>query len=405
MVASIESVTLGELIDKGAIQVTTGFPFGGHNNEGAGVPHIRPFNVGIDGDIHLDQIKSIPATAAIGKAQLQQQDILFNNTNTKELVGKCALWLNQSNPVFSNHMTRIRVINDSLDPTYLSFAILYHWMTGKSEMLARSHVAQASIIGARFREIEVPKFSISEQRSIGSLVEQVRTASRSETVQLKHTQELKQATMRELFKHDTTKSQTTLNQLCDLTTIQCDPAHISETATYLGLEHLAPGCMRSIEKGQARDIKSHKFIFQQNDVLYSKLRPYLDKAVLADSDGICTTELLVLRTRPDINPQYLACVVHTSDFIVYAMSGITGAHHPRTSWNHISQFKLPAHDNKEQTTIATLLFAIEQKIYLHKQKRTALEELFKSLLCKLMAGEIRVCDLNLSELPSNETIA
>jgi type I restriction enzyme S subunit len=127
--------TIGDLIDCGIVQATTGFPLGGYNDNGDGIPHIRPFNVGTDGNIYLDQIKSIPTAVATGKPQLQQRDIVFNNTNTKELVGKCALWSSENEPVFSNHMTRIRVSEKWGDPEYLSFAILHYWRTGKSEML------------------------------------------------------------------------------------------------------------------------------------------------------------------------------------------------------------------------------------------------------------------------------
>jgi type I restriction enzyme, S subunit len=56
-------------------------------------------------------------------------------------------------------------------------------------------------------------------------------------------------------------------------------------------------------------------------------------------------------------------------------------------------------DIGEQREIVTILEAIDRKIDLHKRKRAVLEELFKSLLHKLMTGEIRVSDLNLSALP------
>lgn len=58
--------------------------------------------------------------------------------------------------------------------------------------------------------------------------------------------------------------------------------------------------------------------------------------------------------------------------------------------------KLPALD--EQSEIAEVLNAIDQKIDLHKTKRAVLEDLFKSLLHKLMTGEIRASDLDLSAL-------
>lgn len=55
-------------------------------------------------------------------------------------------------------------------------------------------------------------------------------------------------------------------------------------------------------------------------------------------------------------------------------------------------------DAQEQAEIAACLDSLDRKIALHKQKRTVLEELFQSLLHKLMTGEIRVADLDLSAL-------
>ena len=52
----------------------------------------------------------------------------------------------------------------------------------------------------------------------------------------------------------------------------------------------------------------------------------------------------------------------------------------------------------EQNEIVAILDALDRKIALHRQKRAVLEELFQSLLHKLMTGEIRVADLDLSAL-------
>lgn len=176
---------------------------------------------------------------------------------------------------------------------------------------------------------------------------------------------------------------TNLTQLCELISVQCNPSATPD-ATYLGLEHLASGRMRPIGSGRAADVQSHKFAFQRNDVLYGKLRPYLDKAVLADTDGVCTTELLVFRAKPGIDPRYLACVVHAPDFIEHAMSGVTGAHHPRTSWNHVAQFELPHHGDREQANIARLLWCVNDLLTAGEAaiesaqefKNSAMQELF-----------------------------
>lgn len=175
----------------------------------------------------------------------------------------------------------------------------------------------------------------------------------------------------------------TLAELCDLVSEQIHPADVPE-ALYVGLEHVTPGRLRRSGGGIAADVQSHKFAFRRNDILYGKLRPYLDKAILADTDGVCTTELLVLRAKPGVDPRFLACLVHDPDFVEHAMTGVTGAHHPRTSWAHIAQFERPRFSFEEQRTIAGLLWRTQDLLRVcedtieaaQKLKLVAMRELF-----------------------------
>lgn len=174
-----------------------------------------------------------------------------------------------------------------------------------------------------------------------------------------------------------------LSDLCDLVAVQVDPAERADDI-YLGLEHIASGRFLAIGRGSARDVQSSKYVFQRGDILYGKLRPYLDKAVLATAEGICTTELLVLRPRDGVDPRFLACVAHSARFIEHAVAGTTGAQHPRTSWSHLAHFELPSFDPDEQTKIAKLIWGVQAAIGVNENaaeagatlKRVAMRELF-----------------------------
>lgn len=164
-----------------------------------------------------------------------------------------------------------------------------------------------------------------------------------------------------------------LGDLCDLVSLQVDPA-ATPSAAYIGLEHVPPGRFWISRHGLAQEAQSSKFKFAEGDVLYGKLRPYLDKAVIAPSSGVCTTELLVLRPRSNVPSTYLAAVVHAPGFTEHAMSGVTGAHHPRTSWHHISEFELPQHGGDQRQKIGNLLSRIQRLIEcVEAQATTALE--------------------------------
>lgn len=152
-----------------------------------------------------------------------------------------------------------------------------------------------------------------------------------------------------------------LADLCDSVGVQVDPQDHSD-AVYVGLEHVSPGRVVRSGGGVAADVQSAKHVFEPGDVLYGKLRPYLDKAVLADVRGICTTELLVFRPRPDVDPRFLVSVLHSARFVEHAVAGTTGVQHPRTSWQHIATFPVPGYSPEEQSRIADLLWLVHDAI-------------------------------------------
>ena len=152
-----------------------------------------------------------------------------------------------------------------------------------------------------------------------------------------------------------------LSDLCDLIAEPVRPG-ARPSALYLGLEHLASGRLVCTGGGQASEMRSTTSAFQPGDVLYGKLRPYLDKAVLADEAGVCTTELLVLRAKADVAPRFLVAVLHSPAFLEHAVAGTTGVQHPRTSWAHIREFEVPALAFDKQQQTADLLWLIHEAI-------------------------------------------
>lgn len=174
-----------------------------------------------------------------------------------------------------------------------------------------------------------------------------------------------------------------LGDLCDFAATQVDPA-ANSALPYIGLEHVVTGRFDVEATGTASDVTSSKYLFKAGDVLYGKLRPYLDKAVIATGDGLCTTELLVLRPKSDVDARFLAAVVHSQQFIDHAMAGVTGAQHPRTSWPHLRDFSLPAFDPEAQAKIASVASIVQAGIRSCEAtlnsatalKRAAMRELF-----------------------------
>lgn len=152
-----------------------------------------------------------------------------------------------------------------------------------------------------------------------------------------------------------------LLDLCDLVSESVAPNERPDDL-YLGLEHVASGRLVRIGGGQASEMRSSTSKFKRGDILYGKLRPYLDKAVLTDEGGVCTTELLVLRAKEGVEPRFLAVLLHTPNFVKHAVAGTTGVQHPRTSWAHIRGFNVPRFTQEEQAWIADLLWLVHKAI-------------------------------------------
>jgi type I restriction enzyme, S subunit len=153
---------------------------------------------------------------------------------------------------------------------------------------------------------------------------------------------------------------------------------------YVGLEHISSGAVQIDCWGDPTKVKSTKNRFYPNDILYGKLRPYLDKVVLAKDWGIASTDILVI-TSNKADPSFLVHLLHTHRFFNYAKSTMSGVNHPRTSWSALSKFQFECPPLQEQCAIAQAGGAVQEakaarqrEIELERERKAALmQKLFR----------------------------
>lgn len=140
--------------------------------------------------------------------------------------------------------------------------------------------------------------------------------------------------------------------------------HIEATSyheDYLGLENVQSWTGRILPDSSVKfseqdgAVKGTANLYYSGDILFGKLRPYLAKALYADRDGICTTELIVLKPRKEIYPRYLLYSILSSNFIEQVDASTIGAKMPRANWEFIGSMKLPVPNYETQTQIANYL--------------------------------------------------
>jgi len=133
-----------------------------------------------------------------------------------------------------------------------------------------------------------------------------------------------------------------------------------------------------------RNSLSTKSVFKTGDVLYSKLRPYLDKVIVADEDGVCTTEILPLKCYAELNPFYLRIALKRPDFVKYVNSKTKGMKMPRLGTKEGQMSLIPLAPLFEQNRI---IGEVEKQFAKTKQlketiisSQQATEQLLKALL-------------------------
>ncbi len=95
---------------------------GDQSDEEHGIIHLRPTNIDNEGNLVFE--KNIYVPSEINKPTLSRDDILFNNTNSQELVGKTAIFKDDRKTFFSNHITRIKVNTSRILPDFMWIVFL-----------------------------------------------------------------------------------------------------------------------------------------------------------------------------------------------------------------------------------------------------------------------------------------
>jgi type I restriction enzyme S subunit len=148
---------------------------------------------------------------------------------------------------------------------------------------------------------------------------------------------------------------TTLGEIAALSKERILPADAPDLP-YVGLEHIEPQTMRLLHNGYGRDVRSSSLRFSKNDVLYGKMRPYLNKVWVAEFDGICSGEFLVFKRMDEVDSRFLACRLNSEDFVAFANRQVSGER-PRVNFEKLSGFPILLPPIAEQERILARLSA------------------------------------------------
>lgn len=136
------------------------------NTTGDGVAVIRMNNI-VDGELDLTDLKHLRLPKGeVERLTLKEGDILFNRTNSKELVGKCAVFHAKGEFVFASYLIRVRANAAKADPDFLAYVINSPIGRQQINALSRQIIGQANVNSEELRGLQIPIPPIPVQRQI-----------------------------------------------------------------------------------------------------------------------------------------------------------------------------------------------------------------------------------------------
>jgi len=127
--------------------------------------------------------------------------------------------------------------------------------------------------------------------------------------------------------------------------------------------------------------------FKSNDTLVSNIRPYLRKVWHADKEGGASNDVIVIRAKRNLLPQYLSFLLKSDAFIDYVMTGAKGVKMPRGDIDSMKQYAVLYPPTGEQQKIADCLTSLDDLITLEAKKLDAIKAHKKGLMQQLFPAE------------------
>jgi type I restriction enzyme S subunit len=171
-----------------------------------------------------------------------------------------------------------------------------------------------------------------------------------------------------------------------------NPTNETDSIKCIEMEHLATETGQLLGYIDGSTSGSIKNVFNEGDVLFGKLRPYLKKYLQAPFDGVCSSEIWVLKGK-NISNDFLYRIVQTNSFIDLANQS-SGSKMPRADWNVVENgfFSFPS--LSEQQKIASFLSLIDERIQTQSKIIENLKTLIKGTSEKLFTQKLRFKDEN-----------
>lgn len=174
---------------------------------------------------------------------------------------------------------------------------------------------------------------------------------------------------------------------------------LADDEKYMGLEHIPRRSIAIKEWATADTVDSNKLFFQERDILFSKIRPYLHKVALAHFSGACSSDTIVIRPKEKLYEGYLLFTVFSEAFIELATVASKGTKMPRADWGFLKKLELVVPGEKLLEAYQAQFDVLFSQIVNLLRANELLTSSRDRLLPRLISGKLSVENLNI-QFPS-----
>jgi len=337
------------------------------------------------------------------KFLLASDDIVIARTGAT--VGYAKLIRNNPESVFASYLVRIRVNRQLANPGYVGRIV----ESGIYKQFVMSRVSGAAQPNANAKVLSAFRLPIPK-RSTQSRIVEILSAYDDLIENNRRRIALLEQAARLLYKewfvrlrfpgHEHTKiingvpegwEKKVLGDLCFEVRETVSPSAFEANTPYIGLEHMPRRSITLCEWGQAEQVTSSKHRFREGEILFGKIRPYFHKVGIALTDGVASSDAIIIRpAHSHLLPLVLMKTSSDGFVAVTAQQMKEGSKMPRADWKQMQQYPVPLPPDgllrAFNNFIAPILNQLKTLAFANKRLGAARD----LLLPKLMNGEVAV---------------